>query len=590
MQDSKSPIPRAVAAALAMLIIMCVCMFSADSLTSENYRPLRRIRATRPWSGDAPPRPAGKVSNESVTVPPTPESTPPVPTSGIPEPAVTIPQDNSTDLPSNGTSVDQSPNASEVQSTPTPSPMTTDKASFKLPSRERKFLKALNTSIQSDTVDQLQLTDVTYLNDLAILARQKSASGDLFAKRTIQCLVTCNQDFRRVQEGTATEPKSKIAVLQVMSLPEEGLRHSQGELRKKRVDHSTFSRFGYFDSQLVNSQYAEKHGYDYISEDGSLDYKGRSPQWSKVLATIKWLPHYEWILYMDADAIVTNFDTTIESLIKKYTKGNDEVNFIVAAEADWLNTGTYLIRNTPKAMRFLSSEWHAPKESWNYNEQGPFNVLTGFQDSFAALSSMGEKHGAGSLQYPPEYQHSTFGWGTKFWKLAANKDLNSFPKGGPVKSWGGSSKHPLSKGNEPHWLPGHFILHTPAVATVCWPGMPKAPKKCAFLNRRAAEMHDSFPNRTLQNVESCCAFKKRILPFKNDVTVEQLIASLPPPDPMPMPKPSWKCGPGKDKRGRYGTVCTPYYKYTTVASSTLGLDGEAKELRRARDSISKFKP
>jgi len=436
-----------------------------------------------------------------------------------------------------------------------------------LPPKELEYLVALNNSMRKGKWN-LGNAPSPYLRDLTLLAKNKEASGDVFAKRAVQCLATCKQDFQRVQIGEGTKPKSKIAILQIMALPKDELRQA----RKKSGGYDNIpGHFNYLDSQLVNSQYAKLHGYDYISEGANLNYPDRHKQFTKILATTKWLPHYDWLLHIDADAMITNFSTTLESLIQKYTNGSDEVNFIAAADRDYMNTGVFLIKNTPKAMRFLSTIWHSPKESWHYSEQGPINMITGFQDSFASmskigqLSKVGQKYLSHDLRYPSEYQNTTFGWGTNFWRLATNEDLNAFPEGSFVRGWKGTARHPRAHGAVQGWKPGNFVLHVAAFrASHCNVNAKLEVLKrtqCGIFHDKVFQLRASFPDEAMKQSESCCTFRKLIYPFQNDVTPDQIIKSLPSPDPMPVPKVTWNCKDSSEKGIK--SICTGRYPDVT---------------------------
>lgn len=68
-------------------------------------------------------------------------------------------------------------------------------------------------------------------------------------------------------------------------------------------------------SRMVNKDYCEKHGYDYIEENFiSSEYH---PSWGKVFATLKHLDEYDYIFTLDADAIVVDSSVLLEDKIKE---------------------------------------------------------------------------------------------------------------------------------------------------------------------------------------------------------------------------------------------------------------------------------
>ena len=61
--------------------------------------------------------------------------------------------------------------------------------------------------------------------------------------------------------------------------------------------------------------YCKSNRYDLIVEDHDIVDSRRAPAWSKVRALRKWLHHYEWVIWVDMDVIMTNHDQTVESFI-----------------------------------------------------------------------------------------------------------------------------------------------------------------------------------------------------------------------------------------------------------------------------------
>ena len=77
----------------------------------------------------------------------------------------------------------------------------------------------------------------------------------------------------------------------------------------------------------------------------------RPTSWSKLLAMRKYLPYYDFLLYVDADTLVTNYDIKLEDIVDY---GYDQV---LAADRNGLNCGVWLIRNTPWSLWFLDEMW-----------------------------------------------------------------------------------------------------------------------------------------------------------------------------------------------------------------------------------------
>lgn len=61
-------------------------------------------------------------------------------------------------------------------------------------------------------------------------------------------------------------------------------------------------------------EYAAKHGYDYVYFDQTID-NSRPPQWSKVKAVEYLLNEYDWVWWIDVDALIINSDKKLEDII-----------------------------------------------------------------------------------------------------------------------------------------------------------------------------------------------------------------------------------------------------------------------------------
>lgn len=64
----------------------------------------------------------------------------------------------------------------------------------------------------------------------------------------------------------------------------------------------------------INRSYCEKQGYTYIQYNDILD-QSRPASWSKIPIVKRHLNEFDWIMWIDADAIFFNHDTRIEERI-----------------------------------------------------------------------------------------------------------------------------------------------------------------------------------------------------------------------------------------------------------------------------------
>ncbi|KAF9952204.1 hypothetical protein BGZ72_006448 [Mortierella alpina] len=124
--------------------------------------------------------------------------------------------------------------------------------------------------------------------------------------------------------------------------------------------------------------YADKHGYDYVArstEFAQEEFRHRRLVWGKIGAIQKTLPHYEWLLWMDMDAVLANFDKDAREIIKlaEESSGIDgrEISLIVSRpkKDKMVNAGVMLIKNTDWSKRFWSEVQR--RKDW-YNKPPSF--------------------------------------------------------------------------------------------------------------------------------------------------------------------------------------------------------------------------
>lgn len=147
--------------------------------------------------------------------------------------------------------------------------------------------------------------------------------------------------------------------------------NSDGKSRILVVSHHTLDA-NYLDYTWANHRsYARMHHYDYWFRNGVIDARYDDPNgkngifkhglyWQKIAAVEQGLllknsdgeRTYEWIMWIDADAIFTDSGKTIESVIQE--SGSD--NFLIISH-DYgdtcLNTGIWLIKNDDRGRKFI---------------------------------------------------------------------------------------------------------------------------------------------------------------------------------------------------------------------------------------------
>lgn len=109
--------------------------------------------------------------------------------------------------------------------------------------------------------------------------------------------------------------------------------------------YKVFPEYGKIGSE-INKSYCDKWGYDYklVTYD---DLGIVPPYWLKIKDVKELLPKYDAVLYVDMDAIFTDFDTSIDTIVE-YIDTGKSYDLYIGVDPSYLsvNTGVFLVRNT----------------------------------------------------------------------------------------------------------------------------------------------------------------------------------------------------------------------------------------------------
>jgi hypothetical protein len=115
-------------------------------------------------------------------------------------------------------------------------------------------------------------------------------------------------------------------------------------------------------SEEINKKYCEEKGYTYICEkDDSkirLISEGRSLHWCKIKIVKEVLDtnNFDYILFLDADAVISDFNQNIEDFI------DGGYNMIFGEDVGFhssMNTGVFLVKNSEWSKNFLNTWWES---------------------------------------------------------------------------------------------------------------------------------------------------------------------------------------------------------------------------------------
>jgi hypothetical protein len=151
--------------------------------------------------------------------------------------------------------------------------------------------------------------------------------------------------------------------------------------------------------------------------------KTRDVAWSKIPVLKKWLPHYDYVMWVDMDAFFMRYDIAIESMIRDESKD-------VILTKDWhgVNFGVFIFKNAPSTMELMELMWGSPRHWWEpWQEQ-------------SALMKLLDRRYVGKARADELDRHVLF---------VAQRDMNSYPQ------------HFAYGNMQALYLDGDFIAHFP---------------------------------------------------------------------------------------------------------------------------------
>ena len=104
------------------------------------------------------------------------------------------------------------------------------------------------------------------------------------------------------------------------------------------------------------AEYCAAQGYDYALLKSAPGSQSRPPAWYKVPLVYKLMQAgYDYVAFIDADAMVTNPHISIEPFCAMLRK--EEKVLYLAEDERCPNTGVFFVRNCPDAVRLLDLLW-----------------------------------------------------------------------------------------------------------------------------------------------------------------------------------------------------------------------------------------
>jgi hypothetical protein len=120
-------------------------------------------------------------------------------------------------------------------------------------------------------------------------------------------------------------------------------------------------------SSINHNEYSYRHNYTYIKEIiQNEDFPDWHPTWIKIHVIKKYLPLFDYVVWIDADAVFVNQQISIESLIESHNVDLiiPKQEFDQAAGQMWTNTTTGFMvwKNSEWSERVLNELWDNPQD------------------------------------------------------------------------------------------------------------------------------------------------------------------------------------------------------------------------------------
>lgn len=150
-------------------------------------------------------------------------------------------------------------------------------------------------------------------------------------------------------------------------------------------------------------QYCHLHGYALLNVTEDHE-PARPPSWSKLLGVSRRLAEYDWIMWLDADTVITNERIALETLLPA-TGGPD---FVLTRDPGGYNAGIWMMRRSDWTRRFLQTWWDSTSfiRAAGDSKSGDNDALK------ALLASMPAAEHARSVGVAPQCAFNSYVWRT----------------------------------------------------------------------------------------------------------------------------------------------------------------------------------
>jgi hypothetical protein len=141
-------------------------------------------------------------------------------------------------------------------------------------------------------------------------------------------------------------------------------------------------------AHLNHDYYAKKHGYLYVFDISPPESESFFCH-SKIQKILKFLPNFDYVLWIDDDALFTDFEKSLNGFISSNEKADMIVSKSPIHRGRWtyFNAGVMLLRNSSNTCAFLErvlgADIQKVKSEWDHDKFGFFT--NGDQDVMISL-------------------------------------------------------------------------------------------------------------------------------------------------------------------------------------------------------------
>lgn len=208
--------------------------------------------------------------------------------------------------------------------------------------------------------------------DIAALAREQAASQYKSTKFVADRIHALNERAPIVQTSKSLESELEHLVIRRHHRKSDTVvfNAALGESYRRQVAQALLS----------HESYAALHRYDYVSLQAT-NHNSRPAPWYKIALAAKMLRlGYKYLLFLDADCLITNYRCDFPSLTKPFSGPNDDACFYLAEDEGGINTGVLLMQSTPELAVILDLIWNntAFVHHNNWEQQALKDLLSEF--------------------------------------------------------------------------------------------------------------------------------------------------------------------------------------------------------------------